>query len=73
MKKLSFLLPLVGVALISSCSQEEISTVTQNRHNPIKFQAAVTSRVNSEFDYATSAKLRTFYVTSFVNSHKAVD
>lgn len=73
MNRLSFLLPLVGIVLLPSCSQEEIlPNRTHKASIPIKFQAGVTSRVDPILDYSVSSPA-TFYVTAFLNEHRTLD
>ncbi|MDE6270342.1 MAG: fimbrillin family protein, partial [Muribaculaceae bacterium] len=62
-----------GLVVLASCSQEEVvSPGHQNKDGlPISFRAGVATRVNPDLDYTTNPS--TFYVTSFKDSHKAVN
>lgn len=60
------------LAVLASCSQEEMTQLNQAKEDlPISFRAGVVSRVNPDLDYTSNPA--TFYVTAFPNSHVAVN
>lgn len=73
MNRFFFTATAVGsMALLASCSQEEVSTVKQNKEGlPISFRAGVSTRVNPTLDYTSNPA--TFYVTAYPDTHKATN
>lgn len=58
-----------GLAVLASCSQEEVVPNKQKEGMPISFRAGVATRVNPALDYTSNPA--TFYVTAFKDSHVA--
>lgn len=72
MNRLSLAAVAGGLVVLASCTQEEVSIVTQDKEGaPISFRAGVASRVNPDLDYTYNPA--TFYVTAFANSHTATN
>lgn len=72
MNRLSLIAVAGGLALLASCSQEEL-TKTPQQQDPysINFRAGVATRVNPDLDYVNNPA--TFYVTAFANTHTATN
>ncbi|MDE5850534.1 MAG: fimbrillin family protein [Muribaculaceae bacterium] len=68
MNRLSLTAVAGGLVVLASCSQEEVSTVVQNKDGlPISFRAGVSTRVNPDLNYIQNPA--TFYVSAYAPNH----